>query len=201
MRSLRWLAFGALTLSSGGAFADDAPAREGTYSGISAGVGQPKAHKPKRQVPAGTLAWVGFSPKNGGAEVFFAAPGSFAVEQVVDGGVLHVRLTGLRKLGPNAKRAIDTRYFDNPLARIAAHGARGKNGVVTLRLVFKNAKDAKPGATRAEDIDGLHYEYLVFPEGAESAPPADLPTRTAEPGRPVAKDAAAQAAEDDNERP
>lgn len=141
---------------------------EGQYSGVSSGSGQDKRNRPA--AAKATLSWLGFAAKNGGAEVFFQASAPFEIEQRVDGGVLSVRLIGLSKQVANTRRPIDTRYFDNPLARVAAKAIKGKTPGIDVRIVFKNAKDAKPGVMRtATEADGLFYVYLAFPEGAEGA--------------------------------
>jgi hypothetical protein len=116
---------------------------------------------------------VGFAAKDGGAEVFFQSATKFEVSQELSGGALIVHLAGLTRQVTNTRRPIDTRFFDNPLARITAQpgkrGKRGKRGV-DVRIVFKNPKDARQGTLRtATEADGLFYAYLSFPEGADSA--------------------------------
>jgi hypothetical protein len=151
---------------------------EGEYGGVKAGAGQDKDNRSKRAVAKGALSWIGFAAKNGGAEVFFQSAAPFEIEQRVDGGVLSVRLIGLSKLVANTKRAIDTRYFDNPLARIAGTVVKGSKPGINVKVTFKNPKDAKIGAMRtATEADGLYYVYLSFAEGADAAAtPAPNPT-------------------------
>lgn len=140
---------------------------EGQYSGVSSGAGQDKRNRVA--AAKATLSWLGFAAKNGGAEVFFQASAPFEIEQRVDGGVLSVRLVGLTKQVANTRRAIDTRYFDNPLARVSAKAIKGKTPGIDVRIVFKNAKDAKQGVMRtATEADGLFYVYLTFPEDADA---------------------------------
>src|SRR5215813_13351766 len=98
--------------------------REGQYSGVTPGEVQPrdpssKPARPRRPPPRGTLTWIGFSAKGGGAEVFFQSVAPFDVSQRVDGNTLVVHL-GLTHLGHNPWRQIDTRFFDNPLSGIVA---------------------------------------------------------------------------------
>lgn len=141
--------------------------REGEYTGVRPG--QPSPDHKRRPLPKGTLSWIGFQPKDGGAEVFLQSPSKLEVEQRLEGSTLVVYLPGLTRLVANARRPIDTRFFDNPLARITAKAVRrkGKRGV-EVRIWFKNPKQAKQGALRlATEADGLFYAYLAFPEGAE----------------------------------
>lgn len=176
-------------------YADDTH-REGQYGGVTPGEAQPrdpssKPARPKRPPPRGTLTWIGFSAKDGGAEVFFQSVAPFELAQRVEGGALIVHL-GLTHLGHNTWRQVDTRFFDNPLSGIVAraagavratkgHPARGAG--IDVRIAFKNPKDAREATVRtATEADGLYYAYLTFPEGAEARPaaadaPADAPTQ------------------------
>lgn len=170
----------ALVAPATAVFADDVtlsarrsgqPNAEGDYGGVTPGVDQSKRNRPKPPTSKGSLSWLGFASKNGGAEVFFQSAATFEIDQRVDGGVLSVRLHGLTRQVRNTRRPIDTRFFDNPLARITANVVKGKNPGVDVRITFKNAKDAKAGTVRmTTEADGLFYLYLSFPEGAEQTP-------------------------------
>lgn len=143
--------------------------KEGEYTGVRPG--QPSPELKRRPLRKGTLSWIGFQPKDGGAEVFLQSPSKLEVEQRLEGATLVVHLAGLTGLVANARRPIDTRFFDNPLARIAAKTVRrkGKRGV-EVRIWFKNPRQAKQATLRmATEADGLSYAYLSFPEGAEEA--------------------------------
>jgi hypothetical protein len=153
--------------------------KEGEYTGVTPGKA-PEAGEKKRPAPKGTLSWVGFAAKDGGAEVFFQSATKFEVSQELSGSTLVIHLTGLTRQVTNTRRPIDTRFFDNPLARITAQpGKRAKRGKrsIDVRIVFKNPKDARQGTLRtATEADGLFYAYLSFPEGADSATvPDDAP--------------------------
>lgn len=161
--------------------ADTTPRREGEYAGVVPGQKpEPAARptKPKQPPPKGTLTWVGFEAKDGGAQVFFQAVGPFQVQQHLEGATLVVHL-GLTRLGGNTWRQIDTRFFDNPLSGIVARTSGGTRATKTrpargagidVRIAFKNPKDAREGTLRTETgPDGLHYAYLAFPEGADAA--------------------------------
>src|SRR5882672_4325488 len=106
-----------LLLLTGSAYADKPPHKEGEYGGVTPGETQKpdpaaKPGKPKRPPPKGTLTWIGFEAKDGGAEVFFQSVAPFELTQRVDGSTLVVHLS-LPRLGHNTWRQIDTRFFDN----------------------------------------------------------------------------------------
>ena len=161
---------------------DTTPHREGEYGGVAPGQTGPadkdKPARPKRLPPKGTLSWIGFEAKDGGAQLFFQSVGPFDVQQHVEGSTLIVHLN-LRRLGANTWRQIDTRFFDNPLAFVQARQvgasratktrpARGSG--IDVRITFKNPKDAREGSLRAAaaDADGMYYAYLSFPEGTDT---------------------------------
>src|SRR6202012_4014503 len=98
-----------------------------------------------------TLNWVGFEAKDGGATVFFQAAQPFDVTQHVEGATLVADLA-LPRMGANAWRQIDTRFFENPLAGVIAKqvGARGATKTaparaagIEVRFNFKTASDAR----------------------------------------------------------
>ena len=149
------------------------PHNEGDYGGVKPGV--PPAtdrHKPKRPPSKGTLSWIGFEAKNGGAEIFLQSIAAFEVAQHVENNVLVVNLGGINTLGQNTWREVDARFFDTPVARIVARhvgSARasktnpGHSAGIEVRISFKNAKDAHEGAIRnATEADGMYYAYLSF---------------------------------------
>ena len=171
---------------AGPASAETGPHKEGAYGGVVPGQkpepsGRPG--KPAKPPPKGTLSWVGFEAKDGGAQVFFQSVAPFEVQQHLEGSTLVVHLS-LTRLGPNAWRQIDTRFFDNPLSGIVARAvgatrasktrpARGPG--IDVRISFKNPKDARQGTLRtATEADGMFYAYLSFPEGADAAPKSKL---------------------------
>ncbi len=154
--------------------------KEGDYGGVTPGEAPPTDHpKPKHKPPAGTLSWIGFEAKDGGAQLFFQAIAPFDITQDVEGGVLVAHLGNLRTLGANAGRAIDTRFFDSPIARVEARhvGAAGATKTapahaagLEVRVTFKDAKDAQQGTMKAQqEADGYYYVYLSFGAGADKA--------------------------------
>jgi hypothetical protein len=158
---------------------------EGEYGGVKPGV-PPRADgkKAKRPPAKGTLSWIGFEAKGGGAELFLQSVAPFEVAQHVENGVLVVDLAGLDKLGQNTWREVDARFFDSPLARItarrvgASHGKNPHKAGLEVRVTFKNAKDAHEGSLRAaNEPDGMYYQYLSF---AGTGSSSTVPT-TADP--------------------
>lgn len=159
---------------------DNTPHREGEYGGVSPGQSGPsdRPAKPKRPPPKGTLSWIGFEAKDGGAQLFFQSVAAFDVQQHVEGSTLVVHLN-LPRLGANTWRTVDTRFFDNPLAfiqakQVGAYGATktrpARGSGIDVRITFKNPKDAREGTLRAAaaDADGMFYAYLAFPEGTDT---------------------------------
>ncbi|HEU0036868.1 MAG TPA: hypothetical protein VFQ53_39935 [Kofleriaceae bacterium] len=166
------------------------PHREGDYGGVAPGQGQPEGGKParpKRPPAKGTLTWIGFEAKDGGAQVFFQSVAAFEVTQRVEGGTLVAHLS-LTRLGRNTWRQIDTRFFDNPLSGIVARATgavkatkkrAGHGRGIDVRFTFKNPKDAREATVKTgAEADGMYYVYLTFPEGADAKQaPADEPEK------------------------
>jgi len=162
------------------------PHREGEYGGVNpgataAGDAAAEPAKTRKRAPAGTLTWLGFEARDGGAQVFFQSVAPFEVSQRVEDATLVVHL-GLSRLATNTGRPVDTRFFDNPLARIAAKKVRAERAKgraaraagIEVRIAFKQASDAQEGQVRSETgPDGMHYVYLTFPPGTA---PAEEPT-------------------------
>lgn len=162
------------------------PHKEGEYGGVVPGQ-KPDAPtrpaKPKRPPPKGTLTWIGFEAKDGGAQLFLQSTTAFQVTQKVVGGTL-VATLDLSRLGTNTWRQVDTRFFDNPLAGVIAKPVRRKKGI-EVRINFKNAKDAREGTLRtATEADGMYYAYLSFPEGT----PTDTKTDARDTPKSDARD-------------
>lgn len=176
------------------AYGDTNPHKEGQYGGVTPAEAQPhdtaaKPARPRRPPPRGTLTWIGFEAKDGGAEVFFQSVAPFVLTQRIEGATLVVHLN-LTRLGHNTWRQVDTRFFDNPLAGIVARAvgaaratkdrpARGAG--IEARIAFKSVKDAREATLRsATEPDGMYYAYLTFPEGTE-APATPAPATLQEP--------------------
>ena len=169
--------------SAGPASADNGPHREGEYGGVAPGQKPDPAAKParpKRPPPKGTLTWIGFEAKEGGAQVFFQSVAPFEVSQQLEGTTLVVRLT-LTRLAANTWRQVDTRFFDSPIAGMVARPVRASRGSkkhptqgagIEVRISFKNPKDAREATLRSQaEADGMHYAYLSFGPGADAKQP------------------------------
>jgi hypothetical protein len=177
-------------LAPGSALAGPDPAephKEGEYGGVTPGEAPSPSAKPaksKRPPPKGTLTWLGFEAKDGGAQLFFQAASAFEIKQYVDGKQLVIHL-GLTRLGPNTWRQVDTRFFDNPLAGVIARPVGASRATrtrpahgrgISVRVSFKNPRDVKEGTvTTKVEPDGMHYAYVAFPEGADPSTSAATP--------------------------
>lgn len=181
----------------------DEPRREGQYSGVTPGEVQSpdtagKPAKPRRPPPRGTLTWIGFSARDGGAEVFFQSVAPFEVSQRVEGGALVVHLN-LTRLGHNTWRQIDTRFFDNPLSGIVARAVgasratrerRARSAGIEARIAFKSPRDVKEATVRtAAEPDGMYYAYLTFPQGTAARPSTEPPAAPSDADEPVTEPA------------
>ena len=157
---------------------------EGDYGGVAPDHPSPTAQKPKHPVP-GTLSWIGFEAKDGGAQIFLQSMAAFEVAQHVEGGALVVEIA-LPRLGQNTWRDVDTRYFDTPVAHLVARRvgaaratktAPAHSAGIEVRIAFKSAKDAREAAVRtATEADGMYYAYLSI--GGAAAAQADAPVTT-----------------------
>ena len=191
-----------LLLLAAPAYADTPPHKEGQYGGVTPGETQPheaaaKPARPRRPPPKGTLTWIGFEAKDGGAEVFFQSVAPFEVTQRVEGATLIVHLS-LSRLGHNTWRQVDTRFFDNPLSGIVARAVRAARATkdrpahaagIEARITFKNPKDVHEATVRtATEADGMYYAYLTFPEGAGGPATAAPTIQEPESGAPGAPD-------------
>jgi hypothetical protein len=140
--------------------------------------------RPQRPPPKGTLTWIGFEARDGGAQVFLQSVAPFEVRQHLEGSTLVAHLS-LTHLGANTWRQVDTRFFETPLAGVIARGVGAARATKTqpahgpgieVRISFKNPKDAREGALRtATEADGMFYAYLAFPAGAAAAPASKRP--------------------------
>ncbi len=156
---------------------DDAPLEgdqvrdEHEYGGVRPGQGlRNEAGKELRRPRAGTLAWVGFGASGGTARIFLQATSEMAFSQRLEGATLVVHVEGLKHLRRQVQRALETRYFDSPVARITVKkvrakkgrkGAPGRKAGIELRITFKQKGDVREAAARtATEADGYQYLYL-----------------------------------------
>jgi hypothetical protein len=139
--------------------------QEGDYEGVKGNGPKP----PVKHTKAGTLTWIGFSADGGTAHIFLQSEGAVGATQQVSKNVLVVTLTGVKRLGKQVRRPLETRYFDSPVARISVK--KGKKHTYVVRIAFKGKAAATEGAMRtATEADGFFYTYLDLSGGASTAP-------------------------------
>lgn len=147
--------------------------REGDYGGVRPGIPPARDARHRAKAPRkGTLSWIGFEAKAGGADIFLQAPANFEVAQRVENGTLVVHLSGISQLGQNTWRHIDTRFFDSPVSRIVAKrvgaarpskASPGHAAGVEVRISFKDKAAVREASIRnATEADGMYYAYLSF---------------------------------------
>jgi hypothetical protein len=140
----------------------------GAYSGARPGEGAPPGVKARRgKFPL--VTWVGFQPQEGGgARVFVQIDREATFHQEVSNGALHVVIEGARHANRNARRQLDTRFFQTGIERVSSEASRrrGKKharGGVELTIRFKNAADVhEANASMTAGKDGMSYLLLDF---------------------------------------
>jgi hypothetical protein len=173
----------ALAASPAGAQEGDRLHEVGEYGGVKAGVTQTtEKGKPIKRAKEGTLAWVGFEAKNGVGTVFLQSAGEMGYELVQSGRVVVVHLTGVKRLGRQVRRPLETRYFDSPVARVTVKKVRARKATkkrpavkagYEVRILLKDA-NASATARAATESDGYFYVYVDVAPGSAST--ADGPT-------------------------
>lgn len=170
--------------------------KKGVYGGVQPGKPVPGVYKNKRPIKnrarrKNRVTWVGFQPReNGRARVFVQLTSDVGYTQRVEGDTLIVGLEGARFGSRNARRFLDTRFFDTALARVDADRARRRKGRrrargVEIRIKFKNPADAAQASASmaTNQADGYTYLFLDFPPpsgAAETAPDQAEGVRDAE---------------------
>jgi hypothetical protein len=157
--------------------------KKGVYGGVQPGKPIPKVYEKKRPVKnkarrKNRVTWVGFQPNTDGrARVFVQLTSDVGYTQRVDGDTLIVSLDDARFGARNARRFLDTRFFDTAVARVDADRARIKGKRrrargIEVRIKFKNPADAGQASASmaANDADGYTYLFLDFgkPSGASN---------------------------------
>jgi hypothetical protein len=155
------------------------PNQVGEYSGVEPGQPAPPGHRPRRgKYPL--VTWVGFQPQEGGSSrVFIQLDRDVSHHQSLRGGALVIALDGARYANANARRFLDTRFFETSVERITTQpvrrrkGSRGSGVEITIR--FKNPADAQ-SAEPQKSIGKDGMVYLMV----ELGPPGAAPAKSAE---------------------
>lgn len=120
-----------------------------------------------------TVSWVGFQPRSGsGSRVFVQLNRDAVYTQRVEKSVLIVTVEGARLGSRNARRRIDTRFFDTPIMMISSKRVRrrrarkdrpAQKAGVAFYIQFKNPADAAQAqASLGKLEDGYYYLNLDF---------------------------------------
>jgi len=157
----------------------------GEYSGVEPGQAAPPGHRPRRgKYPQ--VTWVGFQPQDGGSSrVFIQLDRDVQHHESVRNGALVIALDNARYANTNARRFLDTRFFDSAVERITTQPIRKRKGArgsgIEIAIRFRNAGDARE-LEPAKNIgkDGMVYLIVeVGPAGAAAEKPAAA--KTSEP--------------------
>jgi hypothetical protein len=121
------------------------------------------------------MTWVGFQPQEGGAvQVFVQLDREVGYQQEVKGGALVVTLDRAVYGNRNARRHLDSRFFETAVAGISSKRVRrrGAGPGIQLTIRFKNPADAREAdASMITGKDG--WSYLLLELGPPSAPASD----------------------------
>jgi hypothetical protein len=164
----------------------DGKGQAGDYSGVAPGQDAPPGHRPRRgKYPL--VSWVGFQPLDGGSSrVFIQLDRDVTHHESLKNGVLVVTLEKARYANTNARRFLDTRFFETSVERITTQPVRrgrkgSRAGGIEIAIRFKNPADARDLApTKNIGKDGM--VYIVFELGpAGAAPKAAASSAAGEP--------------------
>jgi len=159
------------------------PNQVGEYSGVEPGQPAPPGHRPRRgKYPL--VTWVGFQPQDGGSSrVFIQLDRDVSHHQSMRGGAVVISLDNARYANTNARRFLDTRFFETAVERITTQPIRkrkgSRGGGIEIAIRFKNAGDARE-IEPAKNIgkDGMVYILL------EVGPPGATPARSSKSSEP-----------------
>jgi len=144
---------------------------KGDYGGVQPGVSTPKSWSKRRPLKnrarrKNVVRWIGFQPKSSGnSRVFVQLTGDVEFSQALEGKDLVITLQRARLGGSNARRPLDTRFFDTTLRRVVSKRVRG---AIQLRISFKNPADAAKATADMQKNDGDGYTYLFLDFGPPS---------------------------------
>ena len=155
----------------------------GDYSGVEPGQDAPPGHRPRRgKYPL--VTWVGFQPQDGGSSrVFIQLDRDVQYSESLKNGALVISLDGARYANTNARRHLDTRFFETAIERVTTQPIRRRKGSrgagVEIAIRFKNPGDASQAApNKSIGKDGM--VYLVVELGPPGAPTKKAAASSAE---------------------
>ena len=150
----------------------------GEYGGVKAGVPQTTDKgKPIKKASPGTLAWVGFEAKDGVGHIFLQSAGEISYEQGGSARTVIIHLTGVKRLGRQVRRPLETRYFDSPVGRVTVKKVRARKATkkhaaqkagYEVRIVLK--QEAPVSIRSATESDGYFYVYIDVGPATSAAP-------------------------------
>lgn len=142
----------------------------GVYGGVQPGVAVDKVYKKRRPVlnrkrvstKRPVVRWVGFQRNSGNSRLFVQLSAATEYSQRLEGTTLIVSMPNARLGGSNARRPLDTRFFETPVLRAVAKPFRKRRARgVDLHITFKDPKDAsEASATVSTGDDGFSYLFL-----------------------------------------
>jgi hypothetical protein len=156
-----------------------------SYAGVVPGNRERPSHV--RGAPGQTpvvATWPGFQPRaDGASRVFVQLTATAAYDVRTEGGRVVVLLRGVRIGDRQARRPLDTRYFETPVTRAYLE----RRGRADCALVLELRANVTPAVALERGEDGMTYLTVSFPSGqyrpAELAPHAGSgPQSTAEGG-------------------
>lgn len=155
----------------------------GEYSGVEPGQDAPPGHRPRRgKYPL--VTWIGFQPLEGGSSrVFIQLDRDVSHHESVKNGALVIALDNCRYANTNARRHLDTRFFDSAVERVTTRPIRRRKGSrgsgIEIAVRFKNAADARELApSKSIGKDGMVYIVV------EVGPPGGAPESAAKSPKP-----------------
>jgi hypothetical protein len=155
----------------------------GEYSGVEPGQNAPAGHRPRRgKYPQ--VTWIGFQPQEGGtSRVFIQLDRDVQHHESIKNGALVIMLDNARYANTNARRFLDTRFFESAVERITTQPIRnkkkGRGAGIEVAIHFKNAGDAHE-VEPAKNIGKDGMVYLMVDIGPGGAAPTKASTPSAE---------------------
>jgi hypothetical protein len=138
-----------------------ATAEAQSYGGVVPGSDVLPDNIPAAPGEAALVTWPGFQMvPSGGSRVFVQTTIEVTPELKRDGDNWQVILHGLALPAGNARRPLDTQYFNTPVRSVRT-AARGNTVVLTLHMRAK----LQPIMRTERVQSGYYFTYLEFPAG------------------------------------